>query len=62
MRLNFGFCFFSRYFCRHCEFCIWIKKITETNYERLKQTSVYIKSNLIDLDGNMYLTIDSLTI
>ena len=35
------------------------KLITKTNYERLKKTLFYIK-NLIDSDGSMYLTVDSL--
>ena len=32
------------------------KEFTETEYERLKRTLIFIKSNLIDCDGNMYLT------
>ena len=33
---------------------------TETNYKRLEKALVYIESNLIDSDGGMYLTIESL--
>ena len=36
------------------------KEFTETNYERLKKNLVYIKNNLIDCDGNIYLTVHSL--
>ena len=36
------------------------EKFTETNYERLKKGVIYIKSNLIDSDGNMFLMVDSL--
>ena len=33
---------------------------TETNYKRLEKALVYIENNLIDSDGGMYLTIESL--
>ena len=33
---------------------------TETNYKRLEKTLVFIENNLIDSDGGMYLTIESL--
>ena len=36
------------------------KEFTETNYKRLQKALVYIKNNLIDSDGGMYSTIDSL--
>ena len=36
------------------------KKFIETNYERLQKYLVYIENNLIDSDGGMYLTVDSL--
>ena len=36
------------------------KEFIETNYERLKKALVYIKNSLIDSDGNMYFTVDSL--
>ena len=35
------------------------REITDTNYERLEKTLVYIKNNSIDSDGNMHLTVDS---
>ena len=31
------------------------KEITETNYKRIKEALVYIKNNLLDSDGSMYL-------
>ena len=37
------------------------KEFTETNYNRLQRALVYIESNVIDSDGGMYLTVDSLT-
>ena len=36
------------------------KGFTKTNYERLKEALLYIENNLIDSDGNMYLTGNSL--
>ena len=36
------------------------KEFTETNYKRLQKALVYIKNNLIDSDGGMYSTIESL--
>ena len=36
------------------------KGFTETNYEMLKKSLAYIKKDLIDSDGNMYLTVGSL--
>ena len=36
------------------------KEFTETNYKRLQKALVYIENSLIDSDGGMYLTIDSL--
>ena len=33
---------------------------TETNYKRLEKALVFIENNLIDSDGGMYLTIESL--
>ena len=36
------------------------KEFTDTNYGRLKIVFVFTKSDLIDSDGNMYLTNDSL--
>ena len=36
------------------------KEFTETNYKRLQKTLIYITSNFIDSDGDMYLTADSL--
>ena len=37
------------------------KELRDINFQRLKNTLVYIKNNLIDSDDNMYLTADSLT-
>ena len=42
------------------EILISEKEFPETNYERLQEALVYIKNNLIDTDGGMYLTIDCL--
>ena len=36
------------------------KEITGTSYESLNKALVTIKSNLIDSDGSIYLTVDSL--
>ena len=36
------------------------KDFTETNYKRLHKALVYIENNLIDSDGGMYLTVDTL--
>ena len=36
------------------------KEFTNNYYERLKKCSVFIKNNLIDSDGMLYLTVDSL--
>ena len=41
------------------EMLISPKEFTETYYKRLQEALVYIKSNLIDTDGVMYLTVDS---
>ena len=38
------------------------KEFTETNYKRLLKVLVYIENNLIDCDGGMYLTGDSLIV
>ena len=37
------------------------KELSDINFQRMKNTLVYIKNNLIDSDDNMYLTADSLT-
>ena len=37
------------------------KEFAETNYNRLQRALVYIENNVIDSDGGMYLTVDSLT-
>ena len=42
------------------EILISEKEFTETNYKRLQKALVYIENNLIDSDGGMYLTVDSL--
>ena len=42
------------------EILISEKQFTEINYKRSQEALVYIKNNLIDTDGGMYLTIDSL--
>ena len=39
------------------EILILEKEFTETSYERLKKALVSIKNNLIDSDGNLYLTV-----
>ena len=36
------------------------KEFTEINYKRLQKALGYIENNLIDFDGGMYLTVDSL--
>ena len=36
------------------------KQFTETIYKRLQKSLVYIENNLVDSDGGMYLTVDSL--
>ena len=36
------------------------KEFTENNYEILEKALAYIENNLIDSDGGMYLTVDSL--
>ena len=36
------------------------KEFIETDYNRLQKALVYKENNLIDPDGSMYLTIDSL--
>ena len=36
------------------------KEFTDTNYKRLQEALVYIKKNLVDTDGSMYWTVDSL--
>ena len=36
------------------------KDFTETSYKKLQEALVYIKNNLIDTDGGMYLKADSL--
>ena len=35
-------------------------EFTKTNYERLQEALFYTKNNLIDTDGGMLLTVDSL--
>ena len=42
------------------EILISEKDFTKTNYERLKKALVYIKNDLINFDGNIYLAVDSL--
>ena len=42
------------------EILISEKEFTETNYKILQKDLVYIEDNLIDSDGGMYLTVDSL--
>ena len=39
------------------EILISEKEFTKTNYEKLKKALLYIKTPLIDSDGNIYLTI-----
>ena len=36
------------------------KEVTETNYKTLQEVLVYIENDLLDADGSMYLTADSL--
>ena len=36
------------------------KELSETNYKRLQEALVYIKNNLINSDGGIYLAVDSL--
>ena len=36
------------------------QEFTQTNYKRLQEALVYIKSSLIGTDGGMYLTVDTL--
>ena len=36
------------------------KEFTKTNHQKLQRALVYIEINLIDSDGGMYLTVDSL--
>ena len=36
-----------------------IKNFLETNYKRLQEALVFIKKNLIDAEGGMYLKVDS---
>ena len=36
------------------------KGLSDINFERLRNTLVYIKNNLIDSDDKMYLSVDSL--
>ena len=43
------------------EILISEKDFTETNYRRLQKALVYIKNNLVENDGGMYLILDSLT-
>ena len=42
------------------EILISEKDFTESNYKRLQKTLAFIKNNLVDSDGSMYLTVDSL--
>ena len=42
------------------EILISEKEVPETNYKRLEKALVYIENNLIDSDGGMHLTVDSL--
>ena len=42
------------------EILISEKEFTETSYKILQKDLVYIEDNLIDSDGGMYLTVDSL--
>ena len=36
------------------------QELSDINFERLTKAMVYMKSNLIDSDNNMYLTVDQL--
>ena len=42
------------------EILISKKEFTEANYKRLPKALVYIENNLIESDGGVYLTVDSL--
>ena len=42
------------------EILISEKEVTKTNYERLEKNLVGVKNKLIDSEGSMYLTVDSL--
>ena len=42
------------------EILISEKNFTKTNYKKIQKALVYIENNLIDSDGGMYLTVDSL--
>ena len=42
------------------ELLISEKEMTDTYYERLKKALSYIENTLIDSDGNMFLTVESL--
>ena len=42
------------------EILISEKEVTKTNYERLEKNLVGVKKKLIDSEGSMYLTVDSL--
>ena len=39
---------------------IWEKKFTKSSYGRFKKELVYTRNNVIDSDGNMSFTVDSL--
>ena len=42
------------------EILISEKNFAKTNYKKIQKVLVYIENNLIDSDGGMYLTVDSL--
>ena len=42
------------------EILISEKDFTESNYKRLQKSLVFIKNNLVDSDGDMYLIVGSL--
>ena len=42
------------------EILISEKEVTKTNYKRLQEALVNVKNNLIDTDGGLYLTVNSL--
>ena len=42
------------------EILISEKELTEINYKKLQKAFGYIENNLIDSDGDMYLTVDYL--
>ena len=42
------------------EILISEKDFTQSNYKRLQKSLVFIKNNLVDSDGDMYLIVDSL--